>query len=308
MSSPTAEDGRPARRRRLSAILQADLAGYVRLMEGAEDRTVSRLKSVRAEVWRPAVEAAGGRIVNIVADSVLAEFSSAVAAVAAAIDLQERMARFNDALDEEQRLMFRIGLHLGEVIVDETETIFGDAVNVAARIQLVAEPGGIAVSRRNSRRHAFAGRLRLRRWRQASRQERQPFSPNLSCPHARERVRSPDPRGKPDPESGRHAPGAGAVGNHRGRDGAACRRRISGLYGKSDDVGQHGGAQPVGRAARTGAGRAAQGRRLGGGEAPAGGASAPEGRNGSRGQAAGRSASSRMRDKRDRKPNASWRN
>jgi class 3 adenylate cyclase/peptidoglycan hydrolase-like protein with peptidoglycan-binding domain len=147
MSSPTAEDGRPARRRRLSAILQADLNGYVRLMEGAEDRTVSRLKSARAEVWQRAVQAAGGRVVNIVADSVLAEFGSAVAAVAAAIDIQERMARFNDALDEDERLMFRIGLHLGEVIVDETETIFGDAVNVAARIQLMAEPGGIAASR-----------------------------------------------------------------------------------------------------------------------------------------------------------------
>ena len=157
MSSPTADDRRSARlparvavsarRRRLSAILHADLTGYVRLMEGAEDRTVSRLKSVRAEVWQPAIEAAGGRIVNIVADSVLAEFSSAVAAVAAAIDIQERMARFNDVLDEEQRLMFRIGLHLGEVIFDETQTIFGDAVNVAARIQLMAEPGGIAVSR-----------------------------------------------------------------------------------------------------------------------------------------------------------------
>jgi class 3 adenylate cyclase/peptidoglycan hydrolase-like protein with peptidoglycan-binding domain len=147
MSSPTAEDGPPARRRRLSAILQADLTGYTRLMAGAEDRTVSRLKSVRTTVWRPAVEAAGGRIVNIVADSVLAEFSSAVAAVAAAVDVQERMARFNGALDEDQRLMFRIGLHLGEVVVDETETIFGDAVNVAARIQLIAEPGGIAASR-----------------------------------------------------------------------------------------------------------------------------------------------------------------
>jgi len=156
MSSPTGEDRPPVRlpagapvlahRRRLSAILHADLAGYVRLMAGAEDRTVSRLKSVRAEVWRPAIEAAGGRIVNILADSVLAEFSSAVAAVAVAVDVQQRMARFNDVLDEEQRLMFRIGLHLGEVIVDETETLFGDAVNVAARIQLMAEPGGIAVS------------------------------------------------------------------------------------------------------------------------------------------------------------------
>jgi len=156
MSSPTGEDRNSARlpagvlafahSRRLSAILHADLAGYVRLMAGAEDRTVNRLKSVRAEVWQPAVEAAGGWIVNIVADSVLAEFSSAVAAVAVAVDVQQRMARFNDGLDEEQRLMFRIGLHLGEVIVDETETIFGDAVNVAARIQLMAEPGGIAAS------------------------------------------------------------------------------------------------------------------------------------------------------------------
>lgn len=157
MSSPTADDRRPARLpprlvasargRRLSAILHADLADYVRLMEDAEDRTISRLKSVRAEVWRPAIEAAGGRIVNIVADSVLAEFSSAVAAVSAAVDIQERMARFNDPLVEDQHLMFRIGLHLGDVIVDEVETIFGDAVNVAARIQLMAEPGGIAVSR-----------------------------------------------------------------------------------------------------------------------------------------------------------------
>jgi class 3 adenylate cyclase/peptidoglycan hydrolase-like protein with peptidoglycan-binding domain len=141
-----AEDRQPTRPRRLSAILQADLTGYARLMQGGEDRTVSHLKSVRAEVWQSAVDAAGGRIVNIVADSVLAEFGSAAAAVAAAIDVQERMARFNEALDEEQRLMFRIGLHLGEVIVDETETIFGDAVNVAARIQLMAEPGGIAAS------------------------------------------------------------------------------------------------------------------------------------------------------------------
>lgn len=157
MSSPTAEGRHPARQpaegaasihgRRLSAILHADLTGYVRLMEGAEERTVSHLKSVRAEVWKPVIEAAGGRVVNIVADSVLAEFGSAVAAVTAAIDIQERMARFNGGLDEEQRLMFRIGLHLGEVIVDETETIFGDAVNVAARIQAMAEPGGIAASR-----------------------------------------------------------------------------------------------------------------------------------------------------------------
>lgn len=135
------------RRRRISAILHSDLCGFVRLMEDAEDRTVGRLKRAQAEVWRPAIESAGGTIVNIVGDSVLAEFSSAVTAVTVAIDIQERMARFNDRLDEDQRLMFRIGLHLGEVIVDEAEAIFGDGVNVAARIQAMAEPGGIAVSR-----------------------------------------------------------------------------------------------------------------------------------------------------------------
>ena len=135
-------------RRRLSAILHADLSGFVRLMEGGEDRTVEHLKSVQADIWRPAIEGAGGRVVNIVGDSVLAEFDSAVAAVATAIEIQERMAHFNGMLDEERRLMFRIGVHLGEVIIDEeTQAIFGDGVNVAARIQAMAEPGGIAVSR-----------------------------------------------------------------------------------------------------------------------------------------------------------------
>ncbi|MGE4080941.1 MAG: FHA domain-containing protein [Reyranella sp.] len=136
------------RPRRLSVILHADLAGYVRLMEGGEDRTVDRLKTVRAEVWRPACETGGGSVVNIEGDSVLAEFGSALAAVATAIDIQERMASFNGMLEPDERLMFRIGLHLGEVIVDEeTNGIFGDGVNLAARIQAMAEPGGIAVSR-----------------------------------------------------------------------------------------------------------------------------------------------------------------
>jgi adenylate cyclase len=135
-------------RRRLSAILHADLTGSVRLMEGAEEQTVSHLKSVREEIWRPAIETGAGLVVDFAGDSVLAEFESAMASVATAIDIQERMARFNDMLDEDRRLLFRIGLHLGEVIVDEeTQAIFGDGVNLAARIQAMAEPGGIAVSR-----------------------------------------------------------------------------------------------------------------------------------------------------------------
>lgn len=134
--------------RRLSAILHADLAGFVRLVEAAEDLTFERLRSARDKIWRPAIEAAGGSLVHSTGDSMLAEFSSAVAAVEVAIDIQKRMARFNHGLAEEQRLMFRIGVHLGEIITDETNhDIFGDGVNLAERIQVLAEPGGIAVSR-----------------------------------------------------------------------------------------------------------------------------------------------------------------
>ena len=134
--------------RRLAAIVHADLAGFTRMMEGAETRTFRHLKSAQIEVWRPAIVAGGGRLVGTAGDAMLAEFGSAVGAVSAAIDIQERMARFNEALDETQRMMFRVGVHLGEVIVDEEDqNIFGDGVNLAARIQAIAEPGGIAVSR-----------------------------------------------------------------------------------------------------------------------------------------------------------------
>lgn len=134
--------------RRLAAIVHADLAGFTRMMEGAETRTFRHLKSAQLEVWRPAIEAGSGRLVGTAGDAMLAEFGSAVSAVAAAIDIQERMARFNEKLNDDQRMLFRIGVHLGEVIIDdEDQNIFGDGVNLAARIQAIAEPGGIAVSR-----------------------------------------------------------------------------------------------------------------------------------------------------------------
>ncbi len=134
--------------RRLAAIVHADLFGFTRMMEGAETRTFRHLKSAQIEVWRPAIVASQGRLVGTAGDAMLAEFGSAVTAVGVAIDIQERMARFNEALQEDQRMLFRIGVHLGEVIVDaEDQNIFGDGVNLAARIQALAEPGGIAVSR-----------------------------------------------------------------------------------------------------------------------------------------------------------------
>src|SRR3954447_20655982 len=118
------------------------------MMEGAETRTFRHLKAAQVDVWRPSIDAGGGRLVGTAGDAMLAEFGSAVSAVNAAIDIQERMGRFNANLIETQRMMFRIGVHLGEVIVDqEDQNIFGDGVNLAARIQGIAEPGGIAVSR-----------------------------------------------------------------------------------------------------------------------------------------------------------------
>lgn len=134
--------------RRLAAIVHADLAGFTRMMEGAETRTFRHLKRAQVEVWRPAIQSGGGRLVGTAGDAMLAEFGSAVSALAAAIDIQERMAKFNGELEVPQRMMFRVGVHLGEVIIDEEDqNIFGDGVNLAARIQALAEPGGIAVSR-----------------------------------------------------------------------------------------------------------------------------------------------------------------
>jgi class 3 adenylate cyclase len=134
--------------RRLAAIVHADIAGFTRMMEGSETRTFRHLKTAQIEVWRPAIQASNGRLVGTAGDAMLAEFGSAVTAVSAALDIQERMAKFNDTIEPEQRMNFRIGVHLGEVIVDdEDQNIFGDGVNLAARIQALAEPGGIAVSR-----------------------------------------------------------------------------------------------------------------------------------------------------------------
>lgn len=133
--------------RRLSAVLHADLTGFVRLMEGDEAGTVDRLKAAQAGAFAPAIEQSGGRLVDSAGDSVLAEFSSAVGAVTAAVEIQQKMAAINDALPQSRRLLFRIGVHLGELIVDSEEHIFGEGVNLAARIQAFAAPGGIAVSR-----------------------------------------------------------------------------------------------------------------------------------------------------------------
>lgn len=134
--------------RRQAAILIADIAGYSRMMEGAQTRTLTDLMALRRDVWSPAIAAHGGRVANTAGDAVLAEFAGAAAAIACALDLQAATLRRNAGLDDERRMLVRIGLNFGEVLVGADGDMFGDDVNLAARLQTLAAPGGICVSDR----------------------------------------------------------------------------------------------------------------------------------------------------------------
>ncbi|HXV24632.1 MAG TPA: adenylate/guanylate cyclase domain-containing protein [Alphaproteobacteria bacterium] len=131
--------------RRLAAILMADVVGYSRLMEVDEAGTLAALKARHSAVIEPVINAHGGRIAKVLGDGVLAEFASAVGAVEGALDLQRRMSEANAELPEERRLVLRIGINLGDIIVDGDD-IYGDGVNVASRLEALAEPGGIAIA------------------------------------------------------------------------------------------------------------------------------------------------------------------
>jgi adenylate cyclase len=131
--------------RKLAAILAADVVGYSRLMEQDEAATFQRLRSHRKELFEPEIEKHHGRIFKLMGDGLLAEFGSVVDAVECAVSLQRGMAERNAAVDDERRIDVRIGINLGEVIV-EGEDRYGEGVNIAARLQELAEPGGICVS------------------------------------------------------------------------------------------------------------------------------------------------------------------
>jgi TolB-like protein/Tfp pilus assembly protein PilF len=131
--------------RRLSAILAADVVGYARLMSENEADTFDRLRAHRKELFEPEIANNHGRIFKLMGDGLLAEFGSVVDAVECAAVLQAEMARRNDGLPESRRIDMRIGVHVGDVIV-EGEDRHGDAVNVAARLEQLAEPGAICVS------------------------------------------------------------------------------------------------------------------------------------------------------------------
>ncbi|HVG80952.1 MAG TPA: adenylate/guanylate cyclase domain-containing protein, partial [Methylomirabilota bacterium] len=131
--------------RRLAAILSADVVGYSRLMGMDEAGTLGTLRAHRAELIDPAIVAHNGRIVKLMGDGLLVEFASAIDAVECAVAIQEGMAARNATVPDARRVVFRIGINLGDVIV-EGDDIHGDGVNVAARLQEMAEPGGVFVS------------------------------------------------------------------------------------------------------------------------------------------------------------------
>lgn len=131
--------------RRLAAVLAADVAGYSRLMGCDEERTLAQLKTLRKTLVDPSIAAHRGRIVKTTGDGMLVEFASAVDAARCAIEIQRQMAdRYGD-VSPELRIEFRIGIHVGDIIIDDDD-IFGDGVNIAARLEGIAEPGGVCIS------------------------------------------------------------------------------------------------------------------------------------------------------------------
>jgi len=133
--------------RRLAAILAADVAGYSRLIGADEEGTLERLKTLRAEVIDPKIAEYRGRLVKTTGDGLLVEFGSVVDALRCAVDVQREMTARNADVTTDSRIEFRVGINMGDIVVEDGD-IFGDGVNVAARLEAVAEPGGICVAAR----------------------------------------------------------------------------------------------------------------------------------------------------------------
>jgi adenylate cyclase len=131
--------------RRLAAILAADVAGYSRLTGADEEGTITRLRALRRELIDPTVASHGGRIVKTTGDGILIEFASVVDAVRCAVEVQRGMTTRDADMPADQRIEFRVGIHLGDVVVDGDD-LLGDGVNVAARLEGIAEPGAICLS------------------------------------------------------------------------------------------------------------------------------------------------------------------
>ncbi len=131
--------------RRLAAILAADVVGYSRLIRADEEGTLARLKALREDTIEPKIAEHHGRIVKLMGDGMLAEFGSVVDAVRNAVEVQQAVAEHEADVPEDRRIVFRVGINLGDVVIDGDD-IQGDGVNVAARLEALADPGGICIS------------------------------------------------------------------------------------------------------------------------------------------------------------------
>src|SRR5208282_1917046 len=133
-------------RRKLAAILVADVVGYSRLAGADEDRTLARLRGLRSDLIEPAVAAHQGRIVKRTGDGSIIEFRSVVDAVRCAVEVQSGMVERNAGVPPEKRIEFRVGIHVGDVVEEADGDLMGDGVNIAARLEGFCEPGGIVLS------------------------------------------------------------------------------------------------------------------------------------------------------------------
>jgi len=184
--------------RKLAAILAADVVGYSRLAGADEDRTLARLRALRSDLIDPTIAVHHGRVVKRTGDGALVEFRSVVDAVRCAIEVQNGMAERNSGLPPERRIEFRIGIHLGDVVEEADGDLMGDGVNIAARLEAIAEPGAICLSEDAYRQ--VKGRLDL-----AVATSARPSSRTSPSPSAFTRSRSASPP-RPSPPRPRSPP------------------------------------------------------------------------------------------------------
>jgi adenylate cyclase len=132
--------------RKLAAILAADVVGYSKLAGSDEERTLARLRALRSDLIDPTIAVHHGRVVKRTGDGIIIEFRSVVGAVRCGIEMQNGMTERNAGVPPERRIEFRVGIHLGDVVEESDGDLMGDGVNIAARLEGIAEPGGICLS------------------------------------------------------------------------------------------------------------------------------------------------------------------
>jgi adenylate cyclase len=132
--------------RKIAAILAADVVGFSRLTGADEDRTLARLRALRSDLIDPTIAVHNGRVVKRTGDGALVEFRSVVDAVRCALEVQNAMVERNAGVPEDRRIVFRIGIHLGDVVEESDGDLMGDGINIAARLESIAEPGAICLS------------------------------------------------------------------------------------------------------------------------------------------------------------------